>query len=228
MALSGRFDRAFRRLTAAFGAYIRTERSPQNLPELSQRRTRLDEARSEMANVRSDEGLRFPKRTAVGLRPFRGGAGSTSRFGKTTVIVFATFLVIGLVSVVLKVGPIRFGPVDNNADFVFDNVTETVTDIGNGDCSWVVEFRLRNTSSETIRLHWIDSTLLRYINPRPRFRSDESGMAERVLEPSQSTTGRLAFDLTGCPLAGRALRHGPIVIAYSDDPVIQKTATFGF
>jgi len=228
VAFSGRFDRAFRRLTAAFGAYHRTERSPQNLPELSRRRTRLEEARSEMAAARSDEGLLFTRRSAVGLRPFRGGAGSTSRFGKGTVIVFATFLAVGLVSVVLKVGPIHFGPVDNSADFVFDNVTETVTDIGDGGCSWVVEFRLRNTSSETVRLHWIDSTLLRFVIPRPRFRPDESGLAERVLEPSQSTTGRMAFDLTKCPPSASALRHEPIVITYSGDSLDGKTATFGF
>lgn len=143
------FDRAFRRLTGAFGRYHAIPRDPDSFTEITAARADLDDAR---ADVRA-EGERF--RTAPENPDFVEPGLGTDAQTTAGKIAAAAFLVVMVVLLVLGVRafdrasttPLVFGPV----------AASSLIEPGDGRCVWTLEAELRNTTDDDVlvRRAWL-------------------------------------------------------------------------
>ena len=95
MAVSQRFEGAYRRLVAAFGVHQYAPRSPDDVHELAAARALLEDRRSQMAEARNDEDLEPFKRINPDWVEPRDSLSSTSIRGKVGAFIGAALLAAG-------------------------------------------------------------------------------------------------------------------------------------
>lgn len=143
------FDRAFRRLAAAFGRYQDTPRDPERFSEITAARVELDEARSE---VRA-QGERFH---AAPENPdfVEPGLGTDARTA-TGKVAAALFLVVMVGLLVLGVRAFQRA---SATPLTFGQVTgSTLTESEGGRCTWTLDAMLRNETDDDVEVRraWV-------------------------------------------------------------------------
>ncbi|MEM7287181.1 MAG: hypothetical protein AAF480_12580 [Actinomycetota bacterium] len=146
MAVSERFQQAYRRLSGAFGAHQDVPREPDRVAELAGARAELEDRRSEMKAVRQTEGLEpFRRENPDWVDPDigKGATGWTGKF----FAVFAMLVLVG--GVVLIAGELGGGGDDEP---VVVDLSITAEPKEQGGCVVAVAGLLRNDSSAPIRV----------------------------------------------------------------------------
>ena len=103
MAVSQRFESAYRRLVAAFGVHQYAPRSPDDVHELAAARALLEDRRSQMADARRHEGLEPFRRVNPDWVEPRDSLHSTSYRGKVAAFIGAALLALMFLMIVVTV-----------------------------------------------------------------------------------------------------------------------------
>ena len=148
MAVSDRFQRAFQRLSGAFGAHHDAPRDPERVVELARARAALEDRRADMKVAREREDLTPFRRENPDWVDPKVGMGATGWGAKLLAVLGAVVMFGGLVVVVNEFR--QWGVIDENLAAVdFEVESEPVTD---GGCVVTVTGVLRNDSSGPIRI----------------------------------------------------------------------------
>ncbi|MEM7287182.1 MAG: hypothetical protein AAF480_12585 [Actinomycetota bacterium] len=103
MAVSQRFEQAYRRLVAAFGVHQYAPRSADDVHELAAARALLEDRRSQMADARDDEDLEPFKRINPDWVDPRDSLYSTGHRGKIAAVIGAALLALMFLLIVSTV-----------------------------------------------------------------------------------------------------------------------------
>ena len=103
MAVSHRFESAYRRLVAAFGVHQYAPRDPDDVHELAAARALLEDRRTQMADARKDEELEPFKRINPDWVEPRDSLHSTSIRGKVGAFIGAALLAVMFLLIVVTV-----------------------------------------------------------------------------------------------------------------------------
>ena len=148
MAVSDRFQQAYRRLTGAFGAHHDAPRDPERVVELASARAALEDRRTDMKAARTDDGLAPFRRENPDWVDPRIGMGTTSRGAKLAALLGVVVLFGGLLLIVNEVG--QWGVVNEGLEASeFDIEAEPTAD---GGCVVTVAGTLGNEGSGPIRV----------------------------------------------------------------------------
>ncbi len=206
MAVSERFNQALRRLGRTFDSYRRAPRTPDRVTELASSRARLEDARTDMADVRHQEGFSRPERSSPRWFDPRIGLGDSSWTGRVFAVIGVAVLAIGLLVGVKALLDLRGTP---DVELVDGSLVELVEPADDGACSWLVTMELESNAAEQLRLRsiFVEGITVGALE-------DISGFETSVLRTGDTTVAQVVSRLPSCPDSAAEIAHGPIVVSY--------------
>lgn len=151
MAVSDRFQRAFQRLSGAFGAHQDAPRDPERVLELARARAALEDRRTDMKVAREREDLAPFRRENPDWVDPKVGMGATGWGAKLAALLGVVVLFGGLLLIVNEVG--QWGVDEDLSADGLEIGAEATTD---GGCLVTVAGTLANEGSSPIRVVEVD------------------------------------------------------------------------